>query len=137
LTPASRCWIWAWLGAAALGIANGAGREALYADATGEGAAHIISTGTLLALPGGYMQLLQRRWPLRTRQQGLSVGGAWAAMTLAFEFGFGHWVADESWADLLENYDLTAGRVWLLVPTATVAGPELTRRAWLGNVPIP
>jgi hypothetical protein len=52
----------AWVGAAGLSVANGTGRETIYADAVGDKAAHIISTGTLTLL-GGYIWLLQRRWP--------------------------------------------------------------------------
>lgn len=121
-------WIGAWAGAAALGVANGAAREALYADAVGDDAAHVVSTGTLLALLGGYVWLLERRWPLPGRREALAVGAAWAAMTVAFEFGFGHWVAGDSWSSLLENYDVTAGKIWIVVPAAMLAGPELARR---------
>lgn len=60
--------------------------------------------------------------------EALSVGAAWATMTVAFEFGFGHLVAGESWSELLKNYDVTAGKVWVLVPAAMAAGPELARR---------
>jgi hypothetical protein len=128
VTGIRKRWISAWIGAAALGVANGAGREALYADAAGEEAAHVISTGTLLVLLGGYTWLLQRRWPLRSRREALSVGAAWAMMTVAFELGFGHWVNGDSWPELLESYDLAAGRVWVLVPVAMAAGPEVARR---------
>lgn len=110
-----------------LGVANGVSREKIYTDAVGDDAAHVISTGTLLALLGGYVWLLQRLWPLGNRREALSVGAAWTAMTVAFEFGFGHWVDGDSWSALLENYDVSAGRVWILVPTAMGAGPELAR----------
>jgi hypothetical protein len=123
-----RSWILAWAGAAGLGVANGAGRETIYADSVGDEAAHLVSTGTLLALLGGYIWLLQRRWPLRDRREALSVGAGWAAMTVAFEFGFGRWVEGESWSDLLDNYDVAGGKVWVLVPAAMAAGPELARR---------
>lgn len=126
-------WILAWAGAAGLGVANGAGRETIYTDAVGDKAAQIISTSTLLALLGGYIWLLQRRWPLSERREALSVGAAWAAMTVAFEFGFGHWVGRESWSDLLESYDVTAGKVWVLVPAAMAVGPEMARRLALAQ----
>ena len=128
MTTIRRRWIAAWIGAAALGVANGVSREALYAEAAGDDAAHVISTGTLLALLGGYIWLLQRRWPLSSRREALSVGAAWATMTVAFEFGFGHWVDGDSWSALLENYDLTTGKVWALVPVAMATGPEVARR---------
>ena len=119
----------AWVGAPALAIVNGAARETLYADSVGDDAAGAISTGTLLGFLGGYMWLLQRRWPLGSRREALSVGASWAALAVAFEFAFGHWVEGESWSTLLESYDVTAGRTWILVPAALVVGPELARRA--------
>ena len=120
-------WIVAWFGASVLGVANGVVRETTYADTVGDDAAHLVSTGALLGLLGGYMWLLQRRWPLQSRQEAIKVGAAWAAMTVAFEFGFGHWVDGDSWSELLENYDVTAGRIWILVPAAMASGPELVR----------
>jgi hypothetical protein len=135
---ARRNWILGWAGASVLGVANGVSRETLYADAVGDEAAHLISTGTLLALLVGYMWWLQRRWPLEDRQEALSVGGAWAAMTVVFEFAFGHWVDGDSWSALVENYDMTAGKVWVLVPVAMLAGPELARRlTWRGDDAVP
>jgi hypothetical protein len=125
-----RRWIQAWPGAAVLGVANGVARETLYARATGDEAAHLISTGTLLALLGSYMSLLQRRCPLPGRREALTVGAAWAAMTVAFEFGFGRSVAGESWSELLEGYDVRKGKVWSLVPLAMAVGPELARRGY-------
>jgi hypothetical protein len=123
-----RKWILAWVGASVLGVANGVARETTYSDRVGDDAAHVISTGMLLMLLGGYMWLLQRRWPLESRREALSVGATWTLMTIAFEFGFGHWVDGDSWSELLENYDVTAGKVWIFVPVAMAAGPELARR---------
>lgn len=121
-------WLLAWVGTPVLAIANGGLRETLYADAVGDDAAHAISTGTLLALLGGYMWVLQRRWPLSSRHDALTVGAAWAAMAIAFEFGFGHWVEGDSWSTLAANYDVTTGNVWIVIPAALVVGPELMRR---------
>ena len=129
----SRRWILAWLGASVIGVANGASREAFYADTVGDDEAHLISTVTLLALLSGYIWALQRRWPLRSRREALTVGAVWAALTVAFEFGFGHWVDGDSWSSLLENYDVTAGRVWIAVPAAMAAGPELARQLAAGE----
>ena len=120
-------WLLAWLGAPVLGVANGGAREALYADALGDDAAGVVSTGTLLALLAGYIWLLERRWPLADRREALTVGAAWAALTVAFETSFGHWVEGESWSAVLGNYDVTAGKIWILVPAAMMVGPELAR----------
>ncbi len=35
-------------------------------------------------------------------------------MTIAFEFGFGHFVAGHSWGRLLADYNLLTGHVWVL-----------------------
>lgn len=122
-------WILAWLGGPVLGIVNGGTRELVYEEALGEKAAGIVSTGTLLALLGGYMCLLERRWPLENQREALTVGAGWAALTVVFESAFGHWVEGESWTSVLENYDVTAGKAWIVVPAAMVVGPELARRA--------
>jgi hypothetical protein len=121
-------WILAWLGAPVLGIVNGGVRDALYEEAVGENAAGVISTGTLLALLGGYIWLLERRWPLRSEREALTVGAAWAALTVLFESAFGHWVEGESWPAVFEHYDVTVGNAWIVVPLAMAAGPELLRR---------
>jgi hypothetical protein len=49
-------------------------------------------------------------------------------MSVAFEFAFGRWVEGDSWSTLLGNYDVTAGKIWVLVPAAMLAAPELARR---------
>ena len=74
------------------------------------------------------MWILQGRWPLKTEPEALSVGAAWAGLTVLFESAFGHWVEGESWSTVLEHYDVTAGNAWLVVPAAMVVGPELVRR---------
>ena len=122
---ATKRWILAWAGAPVLAIVNGAARETLHADAVGDDASHAISTNTLLALLGGYVWLLSA--PLGGRREALSVDAAWASMAVAFEFAFGHWVEGDSWSTLLGNYDVTAGKIWILVPAAMFAGHQSSR----------
>jgi hypothetical protein len=121
-------WILAWLGAPVIGIVNGGTRDALYEEAVGEKVAGVLSTGTLLALLAGYMWLLERRWPLRSGREALSVGVSWAALTVLFESAFGHWVEGESWSAVFAHYDVRAGNAWIVIPVAMAAGPELVRR---------
>ena len=52
--------------------------------------------------------------PPRGVIQALGLGVLWLVMTVTFEFSFGHWVAGHSWSRLLADYDLAAGRVWIL-----------------------
>jgi hypothetical protein len=61
-------WVVAWLGASVLGIVNGGIRDFAYEERVGESTAGQISTGTLIALLTLYFWVLQRRWPLASRQ---------------------------------------------------------------------
>jgi apolipoprotein N-acyltransferase len=56
------------------------------------------------------------------------VGLAWLALTVAFEFGFGHYAAGHSWSELLADYDPTSGRVWILIPLWVALAPYLFYR---------
>jgi len=122
-------WAASWMGAAGLGVANGIAREKLYAGRVGERAAHQRSTVTLVAALAGYTALLQRCAPIASTADAWLIGGLWASATVAFEFGFGHWVAGESWQDLLAAYDVRRGEIWALVPAAMLVLPVATRPA--------
>ena len=61
----------------------------------------------------------------------LAVGVVWLAMTMCFEFLFGHYVAGHSWSQLLQDYNICAGRVWaLLLIWVTVAPYVFYRLQW-------
>ena len=49
----------------------------------------------------------------------------WLAMTLMFEFGAGHYLFRTPWSTLLADYNLLAGRLWILVLVATLTAPAL------------
>ena len=121
-----RPWLAGWLGATTIGVANGIARRALYEERLGTTGAHYLSTAALLVLLGGYMWLLAR--PIPGRRDALAIGGVWTALTVMFEFGLGRYVAGDSWAKLLEQYDLTRGNVWILVPIWMAIGPAVMRR---------
>jgi hypothetical protein len=121
-------WIAAWLGATAVGVANAGVRELVYADRVGELAAHQISTATLLAAVTYYIWLVDQRWPVPTTQTALAIGGNWAALTILFEFGLGHYVLGSPWPDLVANYNLADGRIWVLVPVWMVVAPAAVHR---------
>jgi hypothetical protein len=118
----------AWVGGSVLGVVNGTARELLYRERVGEQAAHYISTASLLMLLALYVVMLQRRWPIPTRTEALKIGAYWLALTIAFEFGFGHYVDGKSWADLRALYDVTEGKIWILVPLFMAIAPSLSQR---------
>lgn len=66
-----------------------------------------VFTGTLLILGVAY---LLAPW-LRPPDAGATfrIGALWLGLTLAFEFGFGHYVFGRSWTSLAEDYDLLHG----------------------------
>lgn len=54
----------------------------------------------------------------------IALGVIWTLMTLVFEFGFGRMMG-QSWATLLENYDVPHGRIWPLVLVVLLLTPVL------------
>lgn len=118
----------AWLILMVAAIINGALREAVYKNSLGDLRAHQLSTLTGIILLGMVIWALSRIWPLASAQQAWAVGFIWLAMTIAFEFLFGHFVAGHPWSKLLHDYNVFAGRVWLLVLIWTTIAPYLFYR---------
>ena len=56
------------------------------------------------------------------------IGAMWLGLTLAFEFLVGHYVFHTSWNELLADYNLLNGRLWLLVLATTLIAPRLVMR---------
>ena len=82
---------------------------------------------TAIAGFAGYFAFLQRRWPLASTREALQVGGAWLALTIAFEFAFGRLVAKQSWPELVTDFNLARGRTWPLVLAWIAVGPAVSR----------
>jgi hypothetical protein len=118
-------WLLAWVGASVIAIANGIARRALYEQRTGVMGAHYVSTASLIALLGAYMWLVAGRWPIPTRRTALLIGSVWTMLTIGFEFGLGRFVVGDAWAKLVEQYDVSRGNIWILVPLWTALGPAL------------
>jgi hypothetical protein len=104
-------------------------RDVLLRRVMDEGPARQLSTLTLLILLTAYMWLLHRRWPVGEESTALRIGLAWVAMTLVFEFGLGHYVEGKAWSTLLQDYDITTGHVWVLIPLWIAVAPAVIRRA--------
>jgi hypothetical protein len=111
-----------------IAIANGALREGWYGQHLSEQQAHQVSTGTGVLLFGVYIWGLIRLWRPTSGSQALAIGLVWLALTVAFEFLFGHYVAKRSWSDLRHDYNLCAGRVWVVVLVWVTLAPYLFYR---------
>ena len=102
-----------WLLLALVAIVNGVLRQGTYGKVVPELVAHQISTATAILLSGAVVWAVNRFWPIESASQAIIIGACWFVMTVAFEFGFGHYVAGHSWERLFADYNLFAGRVWL------------------------
>lgn len=122
----------AWLGFAALAVACGALRVKLVEPLVGPAAGHVLGTLAVCLLLFLLIRRFVRRIVWRSGASGparlSALGGFWAALTIAFEFGFGHYVAGHPWERLLADYDLFAGRIWVLVLVVLGLGPLLASR---------
>ena len=109
-----------------LAVANGGLRDTWLSPALGDTAGRAISS-VLLSLLILIATWLTIRWiGPTTAGQAVAVGAVWVALTLAFEFGAGHYGFRKSWAELLADYDLRRGRIWVLVLLTTFVAPLLT-----------
>jgi hypothetical protein len=69
------------------------------------------------------------RWMgTQNARQALAVGALWLVLTLCFEFGAGRY-AGKPWPVILGDYDVTRGRIWVLVPIITFVAPY-----WVGRM---
>ena len=108
-----------------IAIANGVVRQAWYGRHLSELRAHQLSSLTALVLFGFYIRLSLRFFPPASAAQAWAVGVLWLALTVAFEFGFGHFVAGHSWSRLCQDYNLLAGRLWVLILLWLTVAPSL------------
>jgi len=119
-------WTRAWGGAVVLGVVNGAARRG-YEGALGGVRAHQLSSLTLLALLSPWVARTERRHPLPSTRDALLVGLSWATATVGFEFGVGHYINRDSWRELLQAYNLTQGRLWVIDVAGIAALPAVAR----------
>lgn len=111
-----------------LAIANAAFREGVFSPRWGEAAGHIASTITLCLVILGVAGLTIRWIGPGTGWAAFLVGLLWLILTTAFEFLAGHYLFGNSWGRLLADYDVTRGRVWILVLLTTLVAPVAAAR---------
>jgi len=108
-------YLFAWVPMVFIAIANGLFREKFFASRLKELHAHQASTATLIILFGIYTWIVIRIWQPESARQAVIIGIIWLILTVAFEFLFGHYVAGHSWSRLFNDYNLFAGRLWILI----------------------
>lgn len=117
-----------WLLLAVVAIANGILRQSTYGKMVSDLTAHQVSTVTAIIFMGMLVFWLNRRWPIESASQAWLIGVIWLVLTVAFEFGFGHFVVGHTWSKLLADYNLFNGRVWSLFLLWILAMPYLAFR---------
>ena len=113
----------AWVAILLLAILNGAVREGLLVPHLGEQVGRVLSPIVLAALVCVSAWIAVPWIPARSPRDGWLIGLVWLALTLAFEFLAGHYLFGDSWQRLLAEYNVAEGRLWVMVPIATLIAP--------------
>jgi len=116
-----------WLVILLLAVLNGALRQGLLIPRIGERAGHIVSTLLLSAIILGTTWLLLPWIETASARDAWIIGALWVVLTIAFEFLGGHYLFGDSWEQLLAEYNLAQGRIWILILMTTLLAPVLVR----------
>jgi hypothetical protein len=114
-----------WCALLVIASVNGIAREAALIPRFGDVAGRAVST---LALSAFIFMLtwFSIGWiGPRSARQAWAVGVIWVGLTLAFEFLAGHYVFHNAWSQLLEDYNVIRGRIWILILITTLVSPRL------------
>jgi hypothetical protein len=104
----------AWVPMLVIAVANGALRQATLEKMMPELRAHQVSTLTGSVFMGLFIWFVVRTWPPASGGQALVIGLAWLVLTVAFEFFMGLVLARRPLSQVLLDYNLLEGRVWVL-----------------------
>jgi hypothetical protein len=105
----------AWIPGIPIAILNALLRNSLYMKFLDELRAHQLSAVSFAVLFGIYVWFILKWLKLSSAQNALYLGILWLTLTVSFEFLFGHFVMGHPWSKLFHDYNLFAGRVWILV----------------------
>ncbi|MFC7096726.1 hypothetical protein [Halobaculum marinum] len=119
----------AWAAMAVLAVANGVFRELAIIPRIGEYPGHVVSTALLVAAILAVAYAYFARTPdAYTVRELAAIGLGWMVMTVGFEFLVGY-AEGTPVSVTLDQYDVLAGQVWILVPVTLVAAPLLFGRS--------
>ncbi len=102
-----------WLPMIAIAFANATLRELVLIKHFSEYSAHQLSTITLIILCSVYVWFVFPVLNIQNSKQALLIGFIWVLLTVGFEFTLGR-LTNKSWEYLFRDYNLFAGRIWLL-----------------------
>jgi hypothetical protein len=93
-----------WLPGILIGIGNGMLREAGFRAFLDELPAHQLSALSFTLIFGVYTWFAIGRLRPGSPRDALGIGALWLALTIAFEFLFGHYVMGHTWERLLHDW---------------------------------
>ena len=136
MVGASRVRLWVrallvWLSFGVVAVVLGTLRVRYLEPALGALASHQIGT---LAVVGAILLILFRslRWLRPSLGLAWAIGAGWVLATVAFEIGVFRFGAGLPWSTLLAEYDVAAGRLWLLVLVTQFVGLPLA--LWISGL---
>ena len=116
-------YVLAWVPMLIIAIANGALRQATFAKVMPELRAHQLSTLIGSVLIGVFIWFIIRMWPPPSGRRAVVIGVVWLLLTVAFEFFMGLVLISSPLAQVLQDYNLFGGRVWVLFLTWLTFAP--------------
>jgi len=120
--------ILAWVPLVFIAIANAMLRENVFTKRLDELQAHQASSATGVLLFGIYIWVIIHIWKPESAVQAVAIGLIWLGLTVAFEFFFGHYVVGHPWSRLFHDYNLFAGRVWIILLIWVTLAPYIFYR---------
>lgn len=116
--------VWVWFLFLLLAVLNGLARETVYIPTWGGLWGRVAGTAILIvAMLIVTAVFLRRNAALLTRVRLVEVGLLWLGLSLFFEFAVSRWVMEEPWQMIVAHYDVTAGRLRVLVRLVELAAP--------------
>jgi hypothetical protein len=112
-----------WCGLLIVAFLNGAVRVMWLMPALGDSSAHLLSalilSTVVIVVAWRAIAWLQPH----SVNEALLIGDEWVLMTITFEFVAGYYLFGASWDELLAQYDVSRGEMWLLVPITMLMAP--------------
>jgi len=122
-----------WLVLLVVAVTAGALRESVLTPRMGSQASHVVGTLVVAVVMATIIAIYVCRGPRLPTAGRWAIGVFWLVLTVCFEFVFGHYVAGHPWERLLADYNLLAGRIWLLILAVLVLTPVLAGRSRRGE----
>ena len=115
--------LFTWFILALLASFNGWVRDKVYKKILSDLTAHQLSTIIFIGLLFFVSYFFVKYSGLNDSIELWTIGLSWLVLTVLFEFLFGHYVFRHRWSEILADYNIRKGRVWIFVLIATLVAP--------------